>query len=125
MSWFISILIPAFIISELLARRQQKIINSYTYYEVLDNGMKIPKIQCPKCGNKAVDFQLVNSSAGSFQTSKRTSSAVINNAKHAICPNCSCSFQVAYKVNRFGTFIAGIFLSLILSLVLNLILLLI
>lgn len=109
MFYYITILIMAFAISEILVRNQRATISSYTYQETLEDGRVIKKIRCPVCGNTELNYQIVYDYA---------------TQKHAVCPNCSNSFIVRTKPNRLGPLIFGCFGALFINLIVNIILML-
>lgn len=98
-----------------MTKNQEKIISATTYFEeiVVDGKKKkIQKTKCPTCGNKEMDYQLVNSSATTIKHGNgKISTTSISSSKHAICNKCGNSFQVIRRTTPITNGIFAFFLS--------------
>lgn len=93
-----------------MTRNQQKQIDSTIFIDekIVDGKKKkIQRIKCPNCGNKELNYQMVNSGAvtRSYKNGKLSATSV-SSSKHALCNKCGTSFQV---IRRTTPFINGVF----------------
>lgn len=114
--WFAIILGVAISLAYLITKGQKENIRKSTYLETINvDGITktVQKPKCPVCGNKILDYQIVNTVVGAHKVTNNVNTIHSVNVKHAICNKCSNSFKVVTRTTPISNFIISFLLSVL------------